>query len=541
VDGFVIRLGALFPAKRLSVLLTIIALALWSYSLTQAKLNLDGYGLIHSLPISFFVAVGALILANSLLWKNAEGNGPLLWMQLFLLVIMLWLTPVIISGIHYNLYPYNYESYDSWRYVDYINANGHFQSSSSLWYFDWPGASIEVTAVSNICNIGRDVFVLATPVLIQLFQLLFMYVFLKNMFSEKKQYIWAGLILFNFINYKLTRPNPAEFGVLLLLVLLCLLTAPKFRERINENIGYTISIIIVFFGLTTSHLLTSIAGLFLIVSFFIASRRKDITLIILAAAFIGAWIMYGATATFERTLPRLLVELFRVDILTNAVTSRLIGGDPAHQIAVYLKIFEMAFVACLAALGCILDWKNHRYSWANKFALSGSIGTIFTGLAAVGYGAMVLLERIFMYCSSMIAYFAVKVLDIKRGHILLTLVALLLVPLFFISAYETVAGEFVTPSFLAADHFLKENTRGSVIDPLDRRRLGYEPEGSDKQLTSLTASYIALSPLYKGYYSTFYDDPAFVDRVQSALDYEKYGIIYTNPDVSIYINDDKVH
>ena len=51
---------SLWSAKRISILLTIVALILWSFSVIQAEFSIGFYGFIHSFPISFFIALAFL-------------------------------------------------------------------------------------------------------------------------------------------------------------------------------------------------------------------------------------------------------------------------------------------------------------------------------------------------------------------------------------------------------------------------------------------------------------------------------------------------
>ena len=87
-----------WSVKQMSILLTIIALALWCYSITAAKLNIGFYGLIHSFPISFFIALGILTIASAILWTSKKNHQKLLFFQLLFLITALWVTPALIGS-----------------------------------------------------------------------------------------------------------------------------------------------------------------------------------------------------------------------------------------------------------------------------------------------------------------------------------------------------------------------------------------------------------------------------------------------------------
>jgi len=77
---------------QISLLLTVIAILLWARSILFAKLEIAHLGLIHGLPITFFVALAFLVAASAFLWVSKENYGKLLCLQLLLLISALWLT-----------------------------------------------------------------------------------------------------------------------------------------------------------------------------------------------------------------------------------------------------------------------------------------------------------------------------------------------------------------------------------------------------------------------------------------------------------------
>jgi hypothetical protein len=86
-----------FQPKQLSILLTVVALALWAVSITRANLVLDDWGLIHSLPVTYFVALGLLTVAAGILWLSKESHNFLMGLQLVFFIGVLWLTPLLLG------------------------------------------------------------------------------------------------------------------------------------------------------------------------------------------------------------------------------------------------------------------------------------------------------------------------------------------------------------------------------------------------------------------------------------------------------------
>ena len=56
--------------RQISILLTIIAVLLWAHSILYARLEIGHFGLIHSLPVTFFVALALLTVASAILWVS---------------------------------------------------------------------------------------------------------------------------------------------------------------------------------------------------------------------------------------------------------------------------------------------------------------------------------------------------------------------------------------------------------------------------------------------------------------------------------------
>ena len=54
--------------RQISISLTIIAVLLWTYSILYADLEIGYLGLIHGLPVTFFVAIALLTVASAILW-----------------------------------------------------------------------------------------------------------------------------------------------------------------------------------------------------------------------------------------------------------------------------------------------------------------------------------------------------------------------------------------------------------------------------------------------------------------------------------------
>jgi len=165
--------------QQISILLTTIAIFLWGHSILFARLEIGYFGLIHGLPVTFFVALAFLTVAAAILWMSSQDHGKLLCLQLLLLIGALSLIPLLTGGSH----PNTDEQYRNFGYTEYIIRNGSL-APASVWYHNWPAAwllfaaGFEILGVSNL----EAIFPIF-PLLIQLLCLLPLYVFLALVLS----------------------------------------------------------------------------------------------------------------------------------------------------------------------------------------------------------------------------------------------------------------------------------------------------------------------------------------------------------------------
>ena len=54
--------------EQISLLLTAVAILLWTHSILCARLEIGYFGLIHGLPVTFFVALALLTVASAILY-----------------------------------------------------------------------------------------------------------------------------------------------------------------------------------------------------------------------------------------------------------------------------------------------------------------------------------------------------------------------------------------------------------------------------------------------------------------------------------------
>ena len=210
--------------RQISISLTIVAVLLWAHSVLSIQLEIGHFGLIHSLPVTFFVAIALLTIASAILWTAKEKHGQLLFIQLLLLISALWLIPVTTGGSP----PFIARAYWNLGLINHITAEGSF-SSEELFYLSWPGAHIVFAMLKLVGSIDFEPLLSVFPMFFIIAFLLPLYVFLSNVLAkEQLNYRWAGLWLFclGFWGAGGTSSSGQQIAFLLLLTVLALVTYP---------------------------------------------------------------------------------------------------------------------------------------------------------------------------------------------------------------------------------------------------------------------------------------------------------------------------
>jgi hypothetical protein len=74
------------------------ALFLSVVSLAGARLKLDGYGLVHSLPWPYYLGLAGLPLASVVEWRREKSRPLLLLAYVTAFLLVVWLTPYVLEG-----------------------------------------------------------------------------------------------------------------------------------------------------------------------------------------------------------------------------------------------------------------------------------------------------------------------------------------------------------------------------------------------------------------------------------------------------------
>ena len=543
------RLGSKLTAKQWSILLTGFAILLWAYSLVQTKLKLDGYGLLHSYPVTFFISLGILTIASALLWVSREKVGKLLFLQLFFLIASLWLTSILIGGIG-NSGPTFKASYSEFGNADFIVRQAHFNPDIS-WRLNWPGVYIITAEIVQVLKIGNPDFLLSLlPFLWQLVILLPLYLIFRNILGDdQRNYRWAALWILYLGGWsEVAVLHTQTISNLFVFVLLAILT----MKLLHKNFGLissTIASVIITASLTITHLMTSVVATVMIFTMSIPKRVIDYGLVIVSFIFISAWLIYGTFTFFAGHLPAFVDKIIRLDVLVStSVTAREVG-DTAHQTVVQARLLFTILFGIIGIAGFLLGRKRKLNADSTMVALGMAILAAAAVMGA-GYGWETP-QRFFFFLMVPVAYFTVKLLQRRAVAVILVIILIVALPFYFVTHYGNQATDYSSPATMVSWHFFDDHTdHGIVLSDgpfggtrnIEQYKVEYFTDfiGKTAPLADLAFNYPQYICVGKQDQALFYYNyglPDFIPGIASTLDATKGdNIIYINPDIRIHYN-----
>lgn len=541
--------------------LALIAFILWILSLFQARRantnDMSALGLFSILPISFFVAFGLLVLSFFVTLQFVNKNRlVLLVCQTVLLILFLNLTPTIVETTGRIA-----TGYANYRAVDYISQTGRINSSAQ-WIHNWPGFSILLSIFVQITSIPGQFILLTYPTFFNILLFAPLFVLFRTMSNESKM-AWVAVWFVYFGNWVsqdyFSMQSLGLFAITLVLFLLFKNMNQGMRTR-----QWCVLFLLLFFCVTSSHVLSSLAILSVILALSLSKRLPRPILFVSLVMLVAGWSVFNASIYLSWNLVSFLKQILNVSLIfrTN-VANRLTSGSASHILAADVRIVYSAAIITIAFLGIVLAWKNKRLGIVEKRVLMVLIGFSLLLFAFV-YGGE-LFMRLYLFSLLPLAYFASKAI-LKYKYILFAAVLFFVVvapSLYMIAHYgnETIA--YTPPSEIVGVNFLfGTTTQGHIIGGTSRDgdfrdltyRGNYSITGFAQIFRSNSSSdlwtnpqdlyedrFVCISYETKTYYSWFVGDPSFVEAIQGNLTQStSYSLVYSNPSFSIYYSRAKI-
>jgi len=543
-----------WSAGRISILLTIVALILWSYSITQAELDIGFYGLIDSFPIAFLMAMGILTIASAILWISNENHQKLLCFQLLFLITALWLTPALIGS-----HPFLDCAYRNLGLINGIIEQGHVFRTL---YLSWPGAHILFATATKLGAINFEQILGIFPFFMQLLWLLPLYIFLKNILNEARvNYCWAGLWLFSLANWIGQEYfSPQAIAFFLMLTLLTLITSPSIWKEQSYPLPFLLAAGFIIAGIIITHLLTAFATFCILAAFCLAKRaKKPAILIILCLTLILVWDVTGGRNYTGQILSALVgpggILAFDLKHIVEITIMRSFTGSDSHIAVVQTRmIFSLIFVI-LGLVGAALTLvKIKRRSTAIPL-LAMAIALLLLLPLAKQYG-FELFQRLYLLSLPFIAYFGAMLLDLgkKLSAIILCLLLLIALPLHIVAHYGNAPKDYIPRGEIAYWHFIQDSVSNGYVTG------GLSPESQfmahagyvtvkfeqlkwdndrlvGEALKGGRPYYVNVGEWDQSTYGFLRDEPEFIPDMRARLENSAhYNLIYANPNLSLYMS-----
>ncbi len=565
--------------KQVSVLLTVLAVLLWSQSILYARFEVGYFGLIHSLPITFFIALAFLTAASATLWTSTENHSKLLCLQLVILIAILWLAPEVTGGSP----PFDDHAYRSLGLIEYIAEQGHF-SSSEISYLSWPGAFILSTILAEALSVNFEPVLGFFPLFMQLLYLLPLYIFLKNTLGQNQSnYCWAGAWLFYLASWQGNEyfSSAPGVGLFLLLILLALVTMPSIWERSTQGFALLLLMVVAFTALAITHLLTALAALSIMAALTLVKKSKRMAPVIaLCLVLLVFWNLTGVERHTILTIPTTAVllpgetievpgETIEVPGETIEVPRKppIVGGRPivlapdvfvkteiishlsgseSHIAVTKTRLLFSAMFAMIGIIGAVLACLTRRRRDVAIFVLAMALAPLI--LIVIPYAGR-LVNYLFVFLLAPMAYFGARLLDIKKKAIVLVFCLFLVVslPLHLIAHYGNQAVDYRPQSQVSGLLFYYDKT---TIQPVHRFSMDFPkypliavgqlqwqdhmvlPEGGFKEDSPC---WLYIHRRHKAFYDFIYGAPLFIGKIEDALsDSRNSSLVYYNPDFRLY-------
>ena len=569
----------------MSLLLTAIALLLWSHSIVSASFEIGYFGLIHGLPVSFFLALAVLITASGVLWASKQNHGRLLGIQMVILVCALWLVPQITGGSP----PLDDHAYRNLRLIDQIVREGHF-SAQEFTYLSWPGAFIWMASLSEVFGIDPETMLHIFPVLMQLLMLLPLYIFLRNTLgSSRSNYCWAGAWFFYLASWTERQYLGSAPGIALFLLLtfLALVTTPALWERGRRSLPWLGLIVVVFICLTMTHLLTSLAALCILGALTLVKKsRVMVPVTTLCLVLVVSWnltgmerqTMLGAFSSDVIALGEGMeapdIQAMRLpggflsipaktpivggrslvlspDVFIRSQITGHLAGSGSHSTVSQTRLWFSVLFAAIGLAGAIRATLTRRDRRMSFFVLLLALAPMV--LVIIPYGGRSI-DHLYVFSLAPMAYFGARLLDSRRRGSVLAFCLLLVValPFHLISHYGNQAYDYFPPSLVRGLDFSYQSTPATpdstptypwaTLEPVKEPFVGLNQlEWQDRVVVPSggfkddSPRWLYLHHQHQAYYSFLLGEPYFLEVVEAALGITtNCQLTYRNPDFKLY-------
>jgi len=539
--------------------LTILAFILWVLSSLQARgaqtSNMGDLGLFSILPKYFFLAFSMLVFTFFITLQLANKNRVLLLCQTILLILFLYFTPAIVEGTPRFVF-----SYGSHRAVDYISQGAQI-NPSKLWIHNWPGFSIFWSIFEQLTLIPGMSILLTYPTFYNILLLPPLFMFFRAV-SKSSKLAWVAVwfvFLGNWVGQDyFSMQSFGFFGIAIMLSLLFKNMNQGMRTR-----QWSILLFLLSFLIVSTHFLSSLAILCVIIVLFLSKHLARYTLLTFFASLVTGWAVFGAGTYLSENLNRIIEQAFDLPYIFQVNLTQRISGSAGHILVTQMRVIYSVAIIAFALLCLVLAWRKRKLGIVEKRLLSVLVGFSLL-LFAFSYGGE-LFMRLYMLSLLPFAYFISKT-ALKYKYILYALAIFLIIAapsLHVIAHYGNEISDYVPYSENVGINFLYNNTvHGQVIGGVVRYgdfrdpnyHFNYSAISYRKMMDENSSSLLWTAPkeLYEdrfvcisygttSVFSFFENNAAFIEDIQGNITQStSYNLLYSNPSFSIYCSESKI-
>lgn len=377
----------------LSLAIPAAAIPLWVVSFKGISIrDLGDLGVVSAAPK--LAAVPFLMVAASfcahLAWRPFSSG--LLLVHVTTMVVMLYgVRPLIEEEPAFRV---------TWRHagvVEYVTSTGGVDTSIDA-YFNWPVFFILTAFVVKLGGLSSALDLASwAPVVFNLLYLGPLLMIFRAATNDRRVW-WLGVWFFYLANWigqdYLSPQGLALFLHLVFLAIVLHWFDPKGLGRGSKGsrVGLLAVAIVVFAAIVPSHQLTPFATLFALIALAAARRTSQRGLVIIAAVFIGAWMVFGASAYLSGHIDNVAGQVGNVGATLDANVSERLRGSTERLIVQYGRLAFTAGLWITALVGALRLRKRRRLNPAH--ALLALTPLALLGLQSYG-GEMLLRAYLF--------------------------------------------------------------------------------------------------------------------------------------------------
>jgi hypothetical protein len=467
---------ALNTRTYLAILSCVISLTLGLLALKASpQANIGPYGLIQALSPLYYVAIGLVLLSFVQAIKVKKYRSPILAAHLAVLVILLQGAPGIVEST--ARFP---TAWLTGGFTDYIAGTGKLLPELDA-RFSWPSFFAASAMLDKAAGASTaDVFVRWWPTALNL-------LYLPLIFRISKEFLgsdvkaWVATALFPMANWiGQDYYSPQSIAFLLYLAFFFILIGPlgandppawhsfwplrrRKLKRVSEVLqqprssrsprgtGFYLGMLVLLMAaMATGHQLTPIMATLTALALVLAGRTRIRLMVVFFGLMTFAWICYGAYAFWSGHRAMLIGGLGSLmgNVSGSVAGGSGVHGSVAHEYVLDSRLFLAVMVWLLAIVGALL-WRPKN---GNRVALVLCFFAPFATLAGGDYGGEGGLRSYLFSLPPAICLIVAALSRLRWSYaqVALSLVLLLLVPLFLVARWGNELFEMLLPDEVTA-------------------------------------------------------------------------------------------